>query len=94
MNSGEKTRYVRNLAYAGFAGQAGCWSSGVVIGALLLGLWLDAILGTRPIFTIVLMIVSVPVGLFVMVRLILAAVRRITPPPQGYKKIENDEDDV
>jgi F0F1-type ATP synthase assembly protein I len=67
-----------------------------VIGALFLGLWLDATLGTKPIFTIVLMIVSVPVGLLVMVRLILAAVRRITPPPppQGYKKIENDEDDV
>jgi hypothetical protein len=94
MNPDGKSRYARNLFYAAFAGQAGCWSSALVIGALLLGLWIDANLGTKPIATIVTIIASVPISLYVMVRIILGAVRRISPPPppKGLKKVEYDDD--
>lgn len=80
MKSEDKGAYVRNMAYAAFAGQAGCSSSAMVVGALLLGLWLDSLLGTKPVLTILLMVLSVPISLYIMVRMVLGAVSRITPP--------------
>ncbi len=72
--------YMRNMALAVVAGQAGCSTLVVVLGALFVGLYLDSHLGTRPILTIGLLIVSVPVSLYAMVRLILSSVAAIVHP--------------
>lgn len=70
-----------NITLAVVAAQSGCFTLFLVVGALLLGLWLDAQFGQRGPFTIGLLLLSVPVSLFVMVRVALGAVRRIQPPP-------------
>ena len=89
-------QYVQNMAYAAFAGQAGCSSTTLVIAGLICGLWIDAQLGTKPFFTITLMVLSVPLSLYVMVRMVLGAVKRITPPsvPKATKsKLYHDGED-
>ena len=53
--------------------QAGCLGAGLVIGALLLGLWLDGQLHTRPWFTLGLLLVSAPVSVYAIYRFALRA---------------------
>ena len=62
----ELTKYLRNVAYAMSASQGGCVTVVVIFAALFVGLWLDAELHTKPLFTL----------LFIVERLWLGA-----PPP-------------
>jgi hypothetical protein len=68
---------VRNLALAAVAAQAGCVTVIIITVVLLAGLWLDAQAGRRGLFTILLLVLSVPLTLFLMVRIALGAVSRI-----------------
>ncbi|MBN2472186.1 MAG: AtpZ/AtpI family protein [Anaerolineae bacterium] len=70
----------RNLAYAALAGQAGLATVVLVFAALFAGLWLDSLLGLRGPFTIGLVVLSVPLSLFMMVRIALGAVGAIPAP--------------
>lgn len=75
--------YVRNLALATVAGQAGCMSVILVFLGLFAGMFLDARLDTHPVFTIGLILVAIPVSLFAMIRLMLSSVGAIKHPPSG-----------
>jgi F0F1-type ATP synthase assembly protein I len=55
--------------------QVGCLAVVVTIGALVLGLWLDGILHTRPWLTIILLLLSMPVSVFTIFRFALRAAR-------------------
>lgn len=79
-------RRIKNLSLAAVASLAGLVSVIIVFSALFLGLWLDArFLNTRGPFTIGLLVASVPVSLYVMLRMVFATVGRIVPqPPQWY----------
>ncbi|HLF28038.1 MAG TPA: AtpZ/AtpI family protein [Anaerolineae bacterium] len=57
--------------------QAGCLAVAIVIGALLLGMWLDGQLHTRPWFTLGLLLVSAPLSVYAIYRFALRAARRI-----------------
>jgi hypothetical protein len=73
----------RNLTLAGIAGLVGFVTVILVVGALLLGLWLDAQVGARGPLTIILVILSIPVSLGVMLFLTLRMARAIRPPGPG-----------
>jgi len=77
----EKNRfqYAMNLTLASIAGQVGCLTLVIIFVALFGGLWLDRFLDTKPLFTIILLIGSVPVTLFLMFRVVKAATSRIKP---------------
>jgi F0F1-type ATP synthase assembly protein I len=51
----------------------------IIIGALLAGLWLDKILNTKPVLTIIFILASIPVTLFLTFRLVKRATARIQP---------------
>ena len=51
---------------AGVVGQVGCLVLLVILGTILLGLALDEVLGTRPTFIFVMLLVSVPLNLAVL----------------------------
>ncbi len=68
---------VFNMTVAAVAGQVGCLTV-VVLGLMLLGgLWLDGHFGTRPLFTIVMLVFSVPVTLVLMFAVVRRATHRI-----------------
>jgi len=75
----DRLRYALNLTLAGVAGQVGCLTLLVIMVALFAGLWLDKAFQTKPLFTVILMIGSVPVTLFLMFRVVKAATDRIKP---------------
>jgi len=69
------------------------WVAGLTLAliftALLAGLWLDKILNSRPIFTIALALVSIPVTLFLTFRVFRKATARIQP--EIKKEISEEE---
>lgn len=64
-------------------GQVGLLTLVVVVGSLFGGLWLDRQLGTKPLFTILLMLGSFPISLYVIYRVALNAAAGIKPAPKS-----------
>jgi F0F1-type ATP synthase assembly protein I len=86
-----RSQYVANLSIAGVAGQVGCVTVIIVFGALFAGIWLDRWLQTRPLFTVGLLLGSVPVTIGLMYWLVKKAVAKIQPagPTQKQRKEED-----
>ena len=88
---GERKRYWTNLTLAGIAGQVGCLTLVIIAGALLLGLWLDAQFNSRPLITLILLVVSVPVSLGTMFFVVRQAVKRIKSNVSAQKSDQPEE---
>lgn len=75
--AGEQDSQALAVAVAGLLGQVGCVTLLLIGVALAAGLWLDAQFNTRPLFTILLILGTVPVTLYVMVRMVLGGMSRL-----------------
>jgi F0F1-type ATP synthase assembly protein I len=77
--------------------QVGVLSLGLVIVALFGGLWLDRLVGTRPLFTVLLLVGSFPLSLYIIYRVALSAVAQVKPaaptPPRVKEARRSDDDD-
>jgi F0F1-type ATP synthase assembly protein I len=80
-----RQQYAYNLTMAAVAGQVGCITLVIVFGALIAGLFIDRWFSTKPLFTILLMIASMPVTLYIMYRVVDGATRRIRPVVEKNK---------
>lgn len=97
MNSGDKTpssddrpqQMVYGLALASAVSQVGCVTVAVILGALVVGLGLDRVFDTKPLFTLLLLLGSIPVSLYLLVRIALSAVAQLNPP--AVKTEESEE---
>ena len=76
---GKKRQYTFNLALAAVAGQVGCLTTVIIVAALLAGLFIDSRLDTRPTFTIILTVLSVPVTLGAMFWVVRRVTSRLKP---------------
>jgi len=85
MSQRDPGEYIRNMALVATVGQVGCIASIFVPAGLLLGIWLDNLLGTKPAFTLILVLGSVPLSLIIMVYVALNATKRVTPPKKSSK---------
>ena len=65
------------MALLGVIGQVGCLTLVIILVALVAGLWLDNQFQTRSLFTLILVITSIPVTLYLMVRVVLSFAPRI-----------------
>lgn len=68
-----------NLSIVGLISQVGLLTIVIIIASLLAGMFLDNQFGTKPWFTIGLILASVPVSLVVMVFVAKAMVKKIRP---------------
>jgi F0F1-type ATP synthase assembly protein I len=89
-----RRQMVFGMALASAVSQIGCVTLVVVLGALAAGLWLDKTLDTRPLLTILFMLVSVPISLYLLVRIALSAAAQVTPPPKPPEKKEANHQDA
>ncbi len=90
--SGDRKQRLFNITLAVAAGQVGCVTLFIVLAAVLGGLWLDARFSTKPTFTIILIVISIPISVIVMLILARAAIGRIKAQADGLR-IPNREDD-
>ena len=79
-----------NLPIVGILSQVGVLTIVIIIGFLLVGMFLDSRLNTKPWFTIGLIIASVPVSLVVMVIVAKAMVKKIRPEKSSKGEIQED----
>mgnify|MGYP000909133310 CR=1 FL=1 len=89
----EQPSRAKNLGYATVAAQSGCLNIFIILGALILGLALDAAFGVKGPFTVSLLLLAVPLALFVMVKLELSAVRQIQQPPSKPQRPESRKEE-
>lgn len=89
--SREKGQVNQPALFAGVVGQVGCITVIVIGLALGAGMLLDKYLGTNSIFTVLLMVGSVPVALYVTVRVSLTAAARIQDTSSSNEAEEETE---
>lgn len=85
-----------NLAAAGLAGQIGCVIPVIILGSVLLGLWLDKIFETDKVITLIMVLGSLPVSIYLTFRLAMRAVKDINqsmqpPAPSKPNPLKEDE---
>jgi len=73
----DRKQKVFNLAMTVLVGQVGCLTLVIIMAALFGGLYLDNRFGSRPWFTLGLLLGSIPVSLAVMIFVSRAAIRKI-----------------
>jgi hypothetical protein len=86
----QRNNPTRTFAALNVAGQMGCLMLFMALGALGLGLVLDNTFGTRRIFTLICVIISVPINLGFTLFLTQRLIRRIIPPD----KVKTEHDDA
>ena len=62
--------------------QVGCLTLVIILISLLGGLWLDKTFGTRPLFTLLLLLAGTPISVIVMLYVSRRAVARIKSQPE------------
>jgi hypothetical protein len=76
-------------------GQIGCVTLVVVLAAAFGGIWLDNLLGTKPLFTIILILGAAPLSLFLTYLMAIRAIRKVNPPaPQDVTTETLKEDET
>lgn len=86
----DKTQYWLNLTLAGAAGGVGCVTLVIILVAVVLGLWLDNIFQTRPFFTLVLLIASIPVSIVAMLFIVRIVTSKMRAGPPGVEKTNEE----
>lgn len=72
-----RSKYVSNLTLAAVAGLVGLLTLVIILVAVFGGLWLDNHFGTRPRYTLILVIVSMPVTLILMFVIVRSITKKI-----------------
>ena len=79
-----------NLTIVGVLSQVGLLTVGIILIALVTGIFLDNRFGTKPWFTLGFIVASVPVSLVTMIWVARAMVKKLRPEaPKGDSKEEN-----
>jgi F0F1-type ATP synthase assembly protein I len=64
--SEQKGRRILNTLLIVMIGQVGCLTLIIILASVFGGLWLDQTFGTKPVFTLALLLAGIPVSVFVM----------------------------
>jgi F0F1-type ATP synthase assembly protein I len=83
---------------ATIGGSVGCSTLIIILAALFIGLWLDKVFDTKPMFTILLMLGSIPVSIVIMFMIVRSTTARLLPDSKtetnksGEKNQEEEND--
>jgi MFS family permease len=84
---------VFNVRLVSLGAQIGCLTLGVVFLGLIGGMWLDRVLGTKPLFTIALVLGAAPLALFLSFWAAMQAVKDLNLPPATRIKPSSPKED-
>lgn len=89
----EKQRLV-NMTVIALVGQVGCLTLIIVLAAVFGGMWIDSRMDSKPVGTIILVAVSVPLAIFVMLKVVRTTLRKLgldTTPQQNIQEGKPDD---
>jgi hypothetical protein len=89
----KKSQPVNNLALYSVGGQVGCATLIIVFVALFVGIGLDTLLGTKPVFIILFTLGSAPLSIFITYKLAMRAVKSAIPQVPDGKQIKPVEEE-
>jgi F0F1-type ATP synthase assembly protein I len=88
----DRKQYAFNMTLAVVAGQVGCVTLGIIFVSLFGGLWLDSQFNTRPLFTILLLVGSIPVTLVTMFWVVRRTTAHIKPATKSTSSQSEEAD--
>jgi F0F1-type ATP synthase assembly protein I len=65
--SDNNPRNILNTLLIVLVGQVGCLTTIIVLASVFGGLWLDQTFGTKPLFTLILLIAGIPISVLLMI---------------------------
>ena len=65
--SDNNPRNILNTLLIVLVGQVGCLTTMIVLASVFGGLWLDQTFGTKPLFTLILLIAGIPISVLLMI---------------------------
>jgi len=89
MSEQQHSPRTKNLTFAGLSALTGCVSLIVVVIALFAGLFIDSLIGQRGPATICLVILSVPVSLYLMLKIALTLIGQIQPANFNQEDVQS-----
>ena len=89
----KKNPATANLALYSVGAQVGCATLVIVLLALFVGIALDRLLGTKPVFSILFILGSAPLSLFITYQLAMRAVKSVTPKEPAASQVKPVEEE-
>jgi magnesium-transporting ATPase (P-type) len=90
----QKSPRIRNLSITALIALTGFVSLVVIMAALFIGLWLDSLSGQRGPATILCLVASVPISLYLMLKIALSLVVEIKPQLKNQEVPFNDHSSI
>ena len=84
--SEQKGRSILNTLLIVMIGQVGCLTLVIILASVFGGLWLDNTFGTKPVFTLVLLLAGIPVSVFVMITMARKTLARLKDKAEKESK--------
>jgi len=84
--SEQKGRGILNTLLVVLIGQVGCLTLVIILASVFGGLWLDKTFGTKPVFTMVLLLAGIPVSVFVMLTVARKTLARLKDKAENESK--------
>lgn len=89
---GERSQGQLALWITGLLGQVGCLTILLIGVALAAGLWLDNQFGSRPVFTLLLILATVPLTIYAMVRIVLRGMAQVQSDVMSQSLQEGEQE--
>ena len=93
MTQGKPQRF-NYIGWFGIVTLTGCLGFIIALLALIVGLWIDSLIGRRGPVTICLLVLSVPLNLYAMVKIASLLIRYLRPLNPNTTSIEDDDEEV
>jgi F0F1-type ATP synthase assembly protein I len=81
-------QYIFNRSVFSILAKIGCLTFGIALGAILLGVWLDNVFGTRPWIMVIFFAASVPVTTYAIYRAVQNTTHQILSTPKRNSEEE------
>lgn len=82
---------ILNLSVLGIATQVGCLTLVIILGFMFLGLWIDNRFGTKPWWTMALVLGSIPISIIAMLAVVRSATKKLNEKIAAEKKKPMEE---
>jgi len=83
-----------NMSVLTLGGQVGCSTLVIVLVAVFGGIWLDRVLDTKPIFTIMFILGSAPLALVLTYWMAMRSIQKMNIASPGDKGTQTDEEEL